>query len=164
MTAEELQGIIMGFLEMEDTEPQEAVSAVGQSLLLLLLATCQMNNYSEDVIKSTLEFLDKIKKTLLDDINEHTPKGEEYWTMDEIKEQIESMSNKLDENEVDKRNRVNGCKQIMDTDTLGFLLLSYLKNGNVSLCSNLTDKKMTDKVLAVMRETLFNPNSKVKKI
>lgn len=164
MTTEELQKMILGLLQMEDTKPQEAISALGQSLLLVLLGSCEMENYSEEIAKSTLGFLDKIKKTLMDEINKHVPEDERYFSLEELRAETEAMSERLSENEADRKSRVNACMQIMEVDTLGFLLLSYMKNGNVSLCSNLRDEEMTDKVLTLMRETLYNGDSQVKKV
>jgi len=59
---------------------------------------------------------------------------------------------------------VNACKQIMETDTLGFLLLSYLRDGGVSMCSNLQDPEKRDKVLLLLREALYGEGEKKFKI
>ncbi len=164
MTTEELQNIIMGFLEMEETKPEDAISAVGQSLTGLLLGSLEMYKYSDGIINSTLGFLDNMKKVLLDVINEKAPDGQKYYTLDELKEEADKMGEKLSATELDKKNRVNACNLIMDTNALGFLLLAYMKSGSVQMASNLQDDKMTDRVLTIMKETLHSKDHKFKKL
>ena len=101
MTTEELQGIIIGFFEMEETKPEDAISAVGQSLTGLLLGSLAMYKYSDGIIKSTLGFLDNMKKVLLDVINENAPDGQKYYTLDELKEETDKLGEKLNANELD---------------------------------------------------------------
>jgi hypothetical protein len=164
MTTEELQGIIMGFLEMEETKPEDAISAVGQSLTGLLLGSLAMYKYSDGIIKSTLGFLDNMKKVLLDVINENAPDGQKYYTLDELKEETDKLGEKLNANELDKKNRVNACNLIMDSEALGFLLLAYMKGGSVQMSSNMQDDMMTDRVLTVLKEMLYSDNHKLRKL
>lgn len=131
-------------------------------MLYLLLATLKMYNYDENVIGSTFGFMDKIKQTLLDAVNENAPEGQKYVTLEELKEQADKLAMKQSMDEADRNSRIAACRQIMEADMLGFLLLSYMKEGTVSLCSNLRDDKITESVLAVMRDTLYSSERKFK--
>ena len=162
MKAEEISGIIMAMMEADETSPDEAVSALGQSLTTLLMAVCETHDWSLDVCQATLDFLGKMQRQLQETINEHTPKDTTFLSLDEVKERVDELS--IEPKQADTNARVNACNQIMETDTLGFLLLSYLRNGNVSMCSNLQDNEKRDKVLTLLREALYGEGVKKFKI
>lgn len=130
MKAEEISDIIMALMSSDETEPNEAVSALGQSLTTLLMAVCETHDWSVDVCQATLDFLGKMQRQLQETIDEHTPKDTTFLSLDEVKARVEELS--IEPKQADTNARVNACNQIMETDTLGFLLLSYLRNGNVS--------------------------------
>ena len=120
----------MALMSSDETEPNEAVSALGQSLTTLLMAVCETHDWSVDVCQATLDFLGKMQRQLQETIDEHTPKDTTFLSLDEVKARVEELS--IEPKQADTNARVNACNQIMETDTLGFLLLSYLRNGNVS--------------------------------
>lgn len=158
MKAEEISGLIRATMEADNTSPNEAVTALGHSLTTLLMAICETSNWSLDICQATLDFLTKIQQQLQKAVNEHTPKDTTFLSMDEVKARVEELS--VNPKQADTNARVNACKQIMETDTLGFLLLSYLRDGGVSTCSNLQDSEKRDKVLAILRETLYGDGEK----
>lgn len=160
MTADEMRSILTALMQAEDTDPQEAVTATGQILLQLLLATCKLNKYSPEVCKSTMDFVGKIQSGLQKVINENTPSNEEYMTFEQVQEKVKQEAKKLCKTEADRNARVNACQQIMEQDTLGFLLLSYLENGATSLCTNIKDTAIEEKVLHILRETLYGDGEK----
>ena len=162
MKAEEISDIIMALMSSDDTQPDEAVSALGQSLTTLLMAVCETHEWSLEVCQATLNFLTKMQQQLQETINEHTPTDTTFLSLDEVKARVEELS--IEPKQADTNTRVNACKQIMETDTLGFLLLSYLRNGNVSICSNLQDTEKREKVLVLLRETLYGEGNKKFKI
>ena len=162
MKAEEISDIIMALMSSDDTQPDEAVSALGQSLTTLLMAVCETHEWSLEVCQATLNFLTKMQQQLQETINEHTPTDTTFLSLDEVKARVEELS--IEPKHADTNARVNACKQIMETDTLGFLLLSYLRNGNVSICSNLQDTEKREKVLVLLRETLYGEGNKKFKI
>jgi len=162
MKAEEISDIIMALMSSDDTQPDEAVSALGQSLTTLLMAVCETHEWSLEVCQATLNFLTKMQQQLQETINEHTPTDTTFLSLDEVKARVEELS--IEPKQADTNARVNACKQIMETDTLGFLLLSYLRNGNVSICSNLQDTEKREKVLVLLRETLYGEGNKKFKI
>ena len=153
VTADEISGLIRATMEADNTSPDEAVTALGHSLTTALMAICETSDWSLDVCQATLDFLTKIQQQLQKAINEHTPKDTTFLSLDEVKARVEELS--VNPKQADTNARVNACKQIMETDTLGFLLLSYLRDGNVSMCSNLQDSEKRDKVLVLLRETLY---------
>ena len=114
---------------------------------------CETSDWSLDVCQATLDFLTKIQQQLQKAVNEHTPKGTTFLSLDEVKARVEELS--VSPKQADTNARVNACKQIMETDTLGILLLSYLRDGSVSICSNLQDTEKRDKVLVLLQETLY---------
>ncbi len=162
MKAEEISDLLMAMMSADNTEPNEAVSALGQSLMTILMAVCETNEWSLDVCQTSLDFVGKIQQGLQKKINEHTPSNTTFMSLEEVKAKVEKLS--INPKKADTNARVNACKQIMETDTLGFLLLSYLKNGNVSLCSNLHDDEKRDKVLVLLREALYGEGEKKFKI
>lgn len=162
MKAEEISDIIMALMSSDDTQPDEAVSALGQSLTTLLMAVCETHEWSLEVCQATLNFLTKMQQQLQETINEHTPTDTTFLSLDEVKARVEELS--IEPKQADTNARVNACKQIMETDTLGFLLLSYLRNGNVSICSNLQDTEKREKVLVLLRETLYGEGNRKFKI
>ncbi len=162
MKAQEISDLIMAAASADNTDPNEVISALGQSLMTLLMAVCETNDWSLEVCQTTLDFVGKIEQELQKRINEHTPQNTTFMSLDEIKAQVEEMS--INPKQADTNARVNACKQIMKSETLGFLLLSYLKEGGVSLCSNLQDPEKRDKVLVLLREVLYGEGEKKFKI
>ena len=159
MNAEEINGLIRTLMEAGYTSPDEAVTALGQSLTSLLMAVCELNNWSLPVCQSTLDFLTKMQQQLQQTINEHTPKNTTFLSLDEVRERVKELS--VEPKQADRKDRVNACQQIMETETLGFLLLSYLSDGYVSVCSNLQEPEKRDKVLTLLREILYGKGVRI---
>ena len=152
----------MAMMSADGTEPNEAVSALGQSLTTLLMAVCEIHDWSLDVCQATLDFLTRMQQQLQKTINEHTPQNTTFLSLDEVRERVKELS--VEPKQADTNARVNACQQIMETETLGFLLLSYLSDGHVSVCSNLQDNEKRDKVLTLLREILYSKGEKKFKI
>ena len=148
----------MAMMSADETEPNEAVSALGQSLTTLLMAVCEIHDWSLDVCQATLDFLTRMQQQLQKTINEHTPQDTTFLSLDEVRARVEELS--IEPKQADTNSRVNACRQIMETETLGFLLLSYLRDGNVSMCSNLNDPEKREKVLMLLREALYGEGEK----
>ncbi len=162
MKAEEISDLLMAMMSADNTEPNEAVSALGQSLMTILMAVCETNDWSLDVCQTSLDFVGKIQQGLQKTINEHIPSDTTFMSLDEVKAKVEKMS--IDPKQADTNARVNACQTIMETDTLGFLLLNYHRDGGVSMCSNLQDPEKRDKVLLLLREALYGDGEKKFKI
>ena len=154
----DLEKIIFDAFKSSGAQPKELIEALGHSLLTVMMAYCQLHEYSIDICEASMAFMDKIGKSLRDEIQEHHP-DKDYVTIEELQERVKDVASKLKENEADKKSRANACKNIMDAETVGFLLLSYLEDGHIRMSSNLRDKKMTAEVLALLRETLFGKDA-----
>lgn len=81
-------------------------------------------------------------------------------TFEQVQEKVKQEAKKLRKTDSDRNARINACQQNMEQDTLGFLLLSYLENGVTSLCTNIKDTAIEDKVLHLLRETLYGDGEK----
>ena len=158
MNAEEISGLVMAAMEADNTSPNEAVSALGHSLTTLLMAVCETHDWSLDVCQASLDFLTKIQQQLQETINEHTPANTTFLSLDDVRERVKELS--VEPKQADTNARVNACRQIMETDTLGFLLLSYLSDGYVSVCSNLQDDEKREKVLVLLKEIVYGNGKK----
>lgn len=84
----------------------------------------------------------------------------EYMTLEEVNKRLKKMSSSLTPKEADNKARINACKAIMKTGTLGFLLLCYNDDGGVRVVNNLYDPEMRRLILSVMREILLNTKAK----
>ena len=162
MNTEELNGLIRATMEADNTSPDDAISALGQSLTSALIAVCEIHNWDLSACQATLDFLTKLQQQLQQAINEHTPKNTTFLSLDEVRERVKELS--VEPKQADRNARVNACQQIMETETLGFLLLSYLSDGYVSVCSNLQEPEKRDKVLMLLREILYGEGKKNFKI
>lgn len=149
-------------MEADNTSPSEAISALGQSLTSILMAVCEAHHWSLNICQASLDFLKEMQLQLQETINDHTPKDTTFLSLDEVKTRVEELS--VEPKQADINARVNACQQIMETETLGFLLLSYLRDGSVSVCSNLQNKEKQDKVLTLLREILYGTYVKKYKI
>ncbi len=162
MKAEEISDLIRAIVSADDTDPNEVISALGQSLMTILMAVCETNDWSLDVCQTSLNFVSKIQEELQKIINEHIPQNTTFVSLEEIKERVAKKS--VEPKQADTNARVNACQTIMETDTLGFLLLNYHRDGGVSICSNLQDPEKRDKVLLLLREALYGDGEKKFKI
>lgn len=154
MSEDEIQNMIFSIMKEKDVHPQDVIQTLGHSLLIVIMAYCQLNDNSKKICDASLEFMETLHNKLIDLIREIHP-DYNFLTLEELREQISKEAEHLSENDADKKSRVNACMRIMEVDNLGFLLLSYMKNGSVAMSSNLRDKKMTADVLGMMREILF---------
>lgn len=157
MTKDEIRDSILAYLSSNNTDPNEAITAVAHVLIELLCSTCHVNGWGEDVITASSDLIRQIQENFQKIANDHKPESDdgEYVTLDEIRKRTAEDSEKLTDREADIKARAKACEQIMETDTLGFLLLSYMKDGNTSMCTNLKDEKMRNEVFFLLKETLF---------
>lgn len=153
MNAEELRDLILGIMQTDNTDPNEAVAALGQALLTLLSAVCEIHQWSPEVCQTSLDFICNIQEELQKEVNEKIPPEHEFMTLGELRKKIAETP--VSPKQADTNARINACNLIMETDTLGFLLMGYQKNGCVSMTSNLSDPNMRDKVLCMLKEALY---------
>lgn len=157
MSSNELRDSILQLLSSKSPEPTEAITAVAHVLIELLCHTCDMNGWSEQSITASSDLIGQIHENFLGIANKYKPENDkgEYVTLDEMKKRTADDAEKLTDREADIKARAKACEQIMETDTIGFLLLSYLKDGSTSMCTNLKDEKMREEIFFLMKETLF---------
>lgn len=144
--------MILNMLRKTGEDPSEMVPDLAQSLLTLLVAICEYNDYSSEVCDECIRLLGEMQEKMVEAVNENTT-GVKWHTMRELKETI-AVKHKPNE-EADQNARNNACKTIMDPKNIGFLLVSYMASGNIVMASNLDEGTIQDDVLTAFRETLF---------
>ena len=153
----EIRDSILDLLGSSGTDHTTAITSVASVLVELLCQVSANSDWSEESITASADLIGQIHVNFLNIANKYKPASDqgEYVTLDELRKRTAERAEKLSDHDADTKSRVKAFEQLMETDTLGFLLLSYLKDGSTSMCTNLRDEKMRDEISLLLRETLF---------
>ena len=153
MKADQICDVLTSMMAEDKTTPEEAVSALGKMLSTLLMTICESSDWSIDACQASLDYFTTLQDQLQEVVNEHIPENIKFMSLDDIRKRVKELS--VEPKEADIKARANACETIMEVDTLGFLLLCYQEDGNVTMCSNLREPEKREKVLTLLREILY---------
>lgn len=163
----DLETKILDFIKKNSSDPNEILTALGRCMYIAAGAAIRMfQEESEpgrkhEPVLQVLNFIHSIEKKLQDEYTEKDPEHS-YMTHEEFFEMTKSLINDSRNEDKDKKCRINGCRLIMNANNIGYLLLALMDDGAVQMSSNLENENHRDKVLSIMKETLFDADHRVR--